>query len=210
MNHQILTFFIVSFFLVISPGPNMALIIDNAVRLGKKNAFANVLGLCTATYAHGAFSILGVSAIVLNNKTLFFLVKLMGSCYLLYIGIKSIKSGINTLNSKEIIQKNEKNTEAKVKFLTSYVDGFMTQILNPKVSMFYIAAFPKFLASGGGHKKGFELVTIHSFNIFAWFTLMTIFISFARTTLKKKKIKGCINSATGTVLSLFSFFIFFG
>ncbi|WP_338155454.1 LysE family translocator [Bartonella krasnovii] len=210
MNHQILTFFIVSFFLVISPGPNMALIIDNATRLGKKNAFSNVLGLCTATYVHGAFSILGVSAIVLNNKTLFFLVKLMGGCYLLYMGVKSIKSGINTLNSKEIIQNNEKNIEGKVKFLTSYMDGFMTQILNPKVSMFYIAAFPKFLASGGGNQKGFELVTIHSFNIFAWFTLMTIFISFASATLKKKRIKGCINIATGTVLSLFSFFIFFG
>ncbi|WP_345116406.1 hypothetical protein [Bartonella jaculi] len=59
-------------------------------------------------------------------------------------------------------------------------------------------------------KKGFELVAIHSFNIFAWFTLMTIFISFARSTLKKQCVKGYINSATGTILSLFSFFILFG
>ncbi|WP_275039540.1 hypothetical protein [Bartonella vinsonii] len=50
----------------------MALIIDNATRLGKKNGFANVAGLCTATYVHGVFSILGVSAILLNDKTLFF------------------------------------------------------------------------------------------------------------------------------------------
>ncbi|WP_345116404.1 hypothetical protein [Bartonella jaculi] len=50
----------------------MALIIDNATRLGRKNAFLNVLGLCTATYAHGAFSLLGISALILNNKTLFF------------------------------------------------------------------------------------------------------------------------------------------
>ncbi|WP_375703533.1 LysE family translocator [Bartonella sp. AD13SXNS] len=210
MSHQILTFFIVSFFLVISPGPNMALIIDNATRLGKKNAFMNVLGLCTATYAHGAFSILGVSALILNNKTLFLLVKLMGSCYLLYMGFKSIKSGIHSLNSKEKISTNEKSIVGTTKLFTSYMDGFLTQILNPKVSIFYIAAFPKFLASGGSIKKGFELVTIHSFNIFTWFTLMTIFISFASATLKKKKIKGCINIATGIVLSLFSFSIFFG
>ncbi|PIT68981.1 LysE family translocator [Bartonella tribocorum] len=210
MSHQILTFFIVSFFLVISPRPNMALIIDNATRLGKKNAFTNVLGLCAATYAHGAFSILGVSALILNNKTLFLLVKLMGGCYLLYMGFKSIKSGIHSLNSKEKISTNEKSIVGKTKLFTSYMDGFLTQILNPKVSIFYIAAFPKFLASGSSIKKGFELVTIHSFNIFAWFTLMTIFISFASATLKKKKIKGCINIATGTVLSLFSFFIFFG
>ncbi|WP_375616713.1 LysE family translocator [Bartonella sp. AP58NXGY] len=188
----------------------MALIIDKATRLGKKNAFMNVLGLCTATYAHGAFSILGVSALILNNKTLFLLVKLMGSCYLLYMGFKSIKSGIYSLNSKEKISTNEKSIVGTTKLFTSYMDGFLTQILNPKVSIFYIAAFPKFLASGGSVKKGFELVTIHSFNIFTWFTLMTIFISFASATLKKKKIKGCINIATGIVLSLFSFFIFFG
>ncbi|WP_273757085.1 LysE family translocator [Bartonella sp. MM73XJBT] len=134
----------------------------------------------------------------------------MGGCYLLYMGVKSLKSGINNLNSREIISQNESNTKDEVKILTSYVDGFMTQILNPKVSIFYIAAFPKFLFSGGSIKTGFELVTIHSFNIFAWFTLMTIFISFARIILKKQRVKGYINIATGTVLSLFSFFIFFG
>lgn len=84
----------------------------------------------------------------------------------------------------------------------------MTQILNPKVSIFYIAAFLKFLSSGSGIKKGFELVTIHSFNIFVWFTLMTIFISFAHAIFKKQRVKGYMNIATGTVLSLFSFFIF--
>ncbi|WP_375629778.1 LysE family translocator [Bartonella sp. TT67HLJMS] len=188
----------------------MALIIDNATRLGKKNAFVNVLGLCTATYVHGAFSILGVSALILNNKTLFLLVKLMGGSTLLYMGFKSIKSGIHSLNSKERSSTNEKSAIGKTKLFTSYMDGFLTQILNPKVSIFYIADFPKFLSSGGGIKKGFELVTIHSFNIFAWFTLMTIFISFASSALKKQRIKGAINIATGTVLSLFSFFIVFG
>ncbi|WP_375677504.1 LysE family translocator [Bartonella sp. AS69XJJH] len=157
----------------------------------------------------GHFPYLSVSALILNNKTLFFLVKLMGSCYLLYMGFKSIKARIHSLNSKERISTNEKHAVGKTKLFTSYMDGFLTQILNPKVSIFYIAAFPKFLASGGSIKKGFELVTIHSFNIFAWFTLMTIFISFASTALKKKRVKGSINIATGTVLSLFSFFIFF-
>lgn len=68
----------------------------------------------------------------------------MGGCYLLYMGVKSLKSGINNLNSRAIMSQNEKsNTKDEVKVLTSYVDDFMTQILNPKVSIFYIAAFPK-------------------------------------------------------------------
>ncbi|HHW4681344.1 MAG TPA: LysE family translocator [Xylella taiwanensis] len=210
MNHQILAFFIVSLFLVISPGPNMALIIDHASRLGKKNSFASVAGLCTATYVHGAFSILGVSAIVLNNHALFLLVKLMGGAYLLYMGVKSITSGIKGFKRNGVVSSEENHLKNKTKLATSYMDGFLTQILNPKVSIFYIAAFPQFLSSGDGIKRGFELVTIHSFNIFAWFTLMTIFISFARVTLKKQKVRSYINLATGSVLSFFAFFIFFG
>ncbi|WP_273791433.1 LysE family translocator [Bartonella sp. CM31XJBT] len=188
----------------------MALIIDKATRLGRKNAFVNVLGLCTATYVHGAFSTPRCISAHSQQQNAVFLVKLMGGSYLLYMGFKSIKSGIHSLNSKERSSTNEKHATSETKLLTSYMDGFLTQILNPKVSIFYIAAFPKFLASGGGIKKGFELVTIHSFDIFAWFTLMTIFISFASTALKKQRVKGSINIATGTVLSLFSFFIFFG
>nr|WP_246067862.1 hypothetical protein [Bartonella saheliensis] len=83
------------------------------------------------------------------------------------MGVKSLKSGINNLNSREIISQNKSNTKGEVKILTSYINGFMTQILNPKVSIFYIAAFPKFLSSGGSVKIGFELVTVDSFNIFA-------------------------------------------
>ncbi len=72
MNHQVLMFFMVSLLLVISLGPNMALIIDKASRLGKKDSFAAVAGLYAATYIHGAFSILGVSTIILSNDVLFF------------------------------------------------------------------------------------------------------------------------------------------
>ncbi|WP_375649767.1 hypothetical protein [Bartonella sp. OT172YNZD] len=83
------------------------------------------------------------------------------------MGFKSIKSGIHSLNSKERISTNETSTVGKTKLFTSYMDGFLTQILNPKVSIFYIVDFPKFLSSGSSIKKGFELITIHSFNIFA-------------------------------------------
>ncbi len=210
MNHQILTFFIVSLFLVISPGPNMALIIDNASRLGKKNSLANVAGLCTATYIHGALSILGISAIVLNNALLFLTVKTLGAAYLLYMGLKSLKSGFQGIRTQQTATIMQSETSEKTRLSSSYIDGFMTQILNPKVSVFYIAAFPKFLADGGGIKKGYELVTIHSFNIFAWFTLLTVFISFSSVALRKPIVRGWINMATGLVLALFAVFIFVG
>lgn len=195
----------------------MALIIDNATRLGRENALANVAGLCTATYFHGALSILGISALILNHKPLFIIIKILGALYLLSMGFKAIKSGFENIKKFNANQNysnnntyiNEKNTFKKVRLSTSYRDGFMTQILNPKVSIFYIAAFPKFLSGGGGIKRGFELVSIHSFNIFAWFTFLTIFISLANDILLNPRVKGYINICTGIVLSLFALFISF-
>lgn len=210
MDSQIITFFIVSFFLVISPGPNMALVIDSASRLGKMNSLANVAGLCTATYVHGILSIVGVSAILLKNENIYSLLKNIGGSYLLYIGLKSLIAGLKSIkNSKSTTSTHEKIAE-KIKKSRSYFDGFTTQILNPKVSVFYITVFPKYLSGSDNIKRGFELVTIHSFNIFAWFTILTIFVSFASVTLKKQKVRSYINIATGLVLSLFSVFIFIG
>ncbi|WP_222435621.1 LysE family translocator [Fluviispira vulneris] len=187
----------------------MALIIDNASRLGKKNSMANVLGLCSATYLHGALSILGVSAILLNNKSLFLAVKLLGATYLLYMGIKSIISGMKNIKVKQKMNASVHFKAKPVEFSKSYIDGFITQILNPKVSIFYIAAFPNFIASENNIKRGFELVTIHSMNIFLWFTFLTIFISFTSAALKKPHIKGWLNISTGFVLTLFAVFIFY-
>ncbi|WP_375636780.1 LysE family translocator [Bartonella sp. AP152HLJHH] len=114
----------------------MALIIDNATRLGRKNAFVNVLGLCTATYVHEAFSTPRCISAHSQQQNAVFLVKLMGGSYLLYMGFKSIKSGIHSLNSKERSSTNEKHATSETKLLTSYMDGFLTQILNPKYLYF--------------------------------------------------------------------------
>ncbi len=208
MTNDTLTFFVVSFFLVISPGPNMALIIDNASRLGKSNSMANVLGLCTATYLHGALSILGVSAILLKNKYLFMTIKILGAIYLLYMGLKSIVSGLNELKNKSYSFIEKEREVKKVKFIYSYRDGLMTQILNPKVSIFYMAAFPNFISGKNNISRGFELVAIHSINIFTWFTILTIFISFTSSVLKNKTVRGWINISTGVVLAVFSLLIF--
>lgn len=210
MTDQIITFFVVSFFLVISPGPNMALIIDNASRLGKRNAISNVLGLCTATYLHGSFSILGISAILINNKYLFLIVKSLGAAYLLYMGVKSIMSGIKNINEKKEKYQIDISSSSSVKLSSSYIDGFITQILNPKVSIFYIAAFPNFISGDNSIQRGFELVTIHSMNIFLWFTFLTIFISFTVSTLRRPKVKGWINISTGLVLAIFALLVFWG
>ncbi|WP_413698907.1 LysE family translocator [Psychromonas sp. KJ10-10] len=138
--NEILTFSFVAFILVISPGPNGVLIIKTISANGTKPAIYNILGLFIATFFHGAFSILGLSALVLQSAQLFIVIKIIGALYLLYIGLKAI---INTFN-KQVASKTKSvinvNTTKNKDFNKShyFIEGFLTQLLNPKVSMFYL------------------------------------------------------------------------
>tara|TARA_R110001583_G_scaffold22377_7_gene84004 strand:+ start:2272 stop:2931 length:660 start_codon:yes stop_codon:yes gene_type:complete len=179
--NEILTFALVALLLVISPGPNGVLIIKSVSSSGEKAAFLNIIGLFVATFFHGAFSILGLSAIVLQSAELFFAVKIIGALYLLYIGSKAI---LQTFK-KQSLDKQSPSTpktnitqtvsnEHEIKINHYFVEGFLTQLLNPKVSMFYLAAFPQFMSfEHPSALHAFSLVTIHASLIFLWFTGLT-------------------------------------
>ena len=145
----ILTFAMISILLVVSPGPNGVLFLKTVPMHGKKSGMTNLIGIFTATYVHGLLSFFGLSAIILSSAYLFMIIKITGAVYLLYLGIKSLYSLFKKDEIiKESIQKNIKKntkTEKNRSHKISFIEGFLTQILNPKVSMFYLAAFPQLI-----------------------------------------------------------------
>ncbi|PKG37762.1 LysE family translocator [Psychromonas sp. Urea-02u-13] len=212
--NEILTFSLVALLLVISPGPNGVLIIKTVSAEGKKPAFFNILGLTVATFFHGAFSILGLSAVLLQSAELFLAIKIMGAMYLLFIGLKAIyqtfkqqpngasnNTSNNTLNNKT----DEKNSPQKKRPMSNFfVEGFLTQILNPKVSMFYLAAFPQFLSfDQPSAVDAFVLVAIHASIIFLWFTAITKTISKLKFITKMPALGKWVQRVSGAVMVYF-------
>jgi len=179
LMNEIITFSLVALLLVISPGPNGVLIVKTASSDGQSPAFFKILGLTVATFFHGAFSILGLSALLLQSAEMFLAVKVIGAVYLLYIGLKAIFQTFRqkTKSSKDIpdetvVEKIDRPMRA------FFLEGFLTQILNPKVSMFYLAAFPQFLSfEQPSATNAFLLVAIHASIIFLWFVGVTKTIS---------------------------------
>lgn len=207
--NEILTFTLVALLLVISPGPNGVLIVKTMSSSDKRSAFANITGICTATFFHGAFSIFGLSALLLQSAQLFFMVKLLGALYLFYIGIKALFNAFKKMEpcadapqkSKMPVLINNKRTGQ------FFIEGFLTQILNPKVSMFYLAAFPQFISfEQPSVSSAFLLVAIHACLIFCWFvSLINIFdkiktISHSKKSTWSKYLQGF----SGSVMIYFS------
>lgn len=203
--NEIITFSLVALLLVISPGPNGVLIVKTASSDGQSPAFFNILGLTIATFFHGAFSILGLSALLLQSAEMFLAVKIIGAVYLLYIGLKAI---FQTFREKPKSSKNisdepvakKKNRPMRAFFL----EGFLTQILNPKVSMFYLAAFPQFLSfDQPSPANAFLLVAIHASIIFLWFIGISKTINTLKFTSSIPSLGKWVQRISGLVMVYF-------
>jgi threonine/homoserine/homoserine lactone efflux protein len=204
MSTGLLGFSLIALFLVMSPGVNTMLIINNASNFGPRITTFNIAGLCTATFFHGALSIFGISVIVLTSPRLYFVVKSLGGFYLAYIGAKMLWAGIAILGGR-IIQKTASGpVVASKSWIESFREGFITQLFNPKVSMFYLAAFPQFIGGKSTLYEGFSLVLIHASIIAAWFFFLTFFISKMKDRMENPMVQSGVNIVTGAVLLCFS------
>ncbi|WP_040559397.1 LysE family translocator [Kordia algicida OT-1] len=140
MNIEILIGFIAAtFMLAITPGPDNIYVLMQSIVNGKKSGIATVLGLMSGCLIHTSVVAFGASTVLQQNPKLFFAIKLFGALYLVYLAYKVFKSsGTIELGNDAVPQK----TVAEL-----FKQGFIMNVLNPKVTLFFLALFPGFLFS---------------------------------------------------------------
>jgi threonine/homoserine/homoserine lactone efflux protein len=135
----IISFIVATSILALTPGPDNIFVLTQSIVNGKKFGLATVLGLITGCLVHTTLLAFGVSAIIKESENLFFAIKLFGAIYLVYLAYKVYKSDANIVLSSDNVEK--KTT------LQLFKQGFIMNVLNPKVSIFFLAFFPGFLFS---------------------------------------------------------------
>lgn len=193
---QILTFASVTALLVMSPGPNGLLIARTVPTSGRAAAFANIAGFIAAFFVHGTLSILGISAILMASATAFGVIKALGAAYLIWIGIKALRSAWRG----QAVAPRVAPARRRRNMLRAFGEGFLTNALNPKVSMFYLAAFPQFIAtSHAGVASAYLLVAVHAAINLIWFGAMVLM--FARLTglARSGRFQRGLQGVTGAV-----------
>ena len=139
MIETLLSFALATSILAISPGPDNIFVLTQSIVHGKKYGLATVFGLISGCIIHTTLVAFGVSAIIKENKNLFFAIKVFGALYLLYLAYQVFKADAEIFLSEDTVEK--KST------LALYKQGFIMNVLNPKVSIFFLAFFPQFLFS---------------------------------------------------------------
>jgi threonine/homoserine/homoserine lactone efflux protein len=192
----ILSFAFIASLLVMSPGPNGVLIAKTVPTSGKAAGFANVAGFAVAFYVHGALSILGISLILVQSAQAFFIVKMLGAAYLCWIGYKALRdawSGPTTVYDV-------KPAKRQSTLVNAFIEGFLTNALNPKTSMFYLAAFPQFISqTPNAIGASFVLVFIHSVLNLVWFSTMVLLFSRLVGAVRNSAFERWLKGITGVV-----------
>lgn len=140
LNYDILiSFIIATSALAISPGPDNIYVLMQSISHGKSSGLATVSGLISGCLVHTTLVAFGVSVLIKENDYLFLIIKLFGAAYLLYLAYKVFKSD-GSLHFKS-------GHVPKKTVLQLFKQGFLMNVLNPKVSLFFLALFPGFLFS---------------------------------------------------------------
>lgn len=191
----ILSFMAMATLLVVSPGPNGVLIAKTVPTSGAPAGFANIAGFVVAFYVHGCLSIFGVSVLLVQSSQAFFIFKLLGAIYLCWIGLKALLSAWQT---KPLMNPSTLNKKS-VSLSSAFFEGLLTNALNPKVSMFYLAALPQFVPTGGESSSTFILVFLHSIINLVWFSAIVILLSRVKRLVYSPVLSRWFKSATGLV-----------
>lgn len=193
---HVLGFAAVAGLLVMSPGPNGVLIAKTVPTSGRAAGFANIAGFVAAFYVHGALSIFGISMILVRSAEVFFVVKTLGAAYLCWIGFKALRDAWRGVD-KVVRVAPAKRRRNRVK---AFVEGFLTNALNPKVSMFYLAAFPQFMPLGEGAVRGaFLLVCVHALLNVLWFAAMVLLFARLAKAVRSGRFQRWLKGVTGVI-----------
>lgn len=194
---QFLTVAVVHFLAVASPGPDFAVVTRNSLVYTRKIGIYTALGVGIGIGVHVAYSLLGIAFVISQSVILFNVIKYVGATYLVYIGVKSL------IARRETDAKNKSEFEKAQEDISLFAairTGFLTNVLNPKATLFFLALFtqvispatPKFIQ----FLYGLEMMTA----TFVWFSLVSLLFSNQAVKAKISKFQHYLERITGAVL----------
>ena len=184
--------------LVLIPGPDFAVVTKNTLVGGRRRGRWTALGVSSSNLVQGTAAAFGLSALIVRIEPLFEAVKWAGVCYLAYLGAQAIRSAVRGRYPAP-----DEATETS-HGLAGWRQGFISNVTNPKVLVFYLAVLPQFLAPGAGLGWLLVLAWSHAVLSLGYLLVLVTGLHGARRLLMRRRVRRGLDATTGTVLLGFS------
>ena len=195
---QMLTFAGVVALLTITPGADTMLVMRSVFARGRAAGLLTTLGVCSGLFVHAAFSALGLSVILTRSAAAFEAVKLVGAAYLVFLGVQSLWRVWRRAAEVEVSSRRDSGARGYAK---AFYEGLLTNVLNPKVAVFYLAFLPQFIQpSDPVVVKSLLLAGIHFSLGMAWLSFVTVFLGRMKRVFKGSRVQRGLEAVAGVVL----------
>ena len=195
---SLLAFASIVFLIAVIPGPNALLVLYTALAKNRLMAFANVAGVAFGFIVHAFISALGLSLLIAQSTIAFIALKWVGVIYLFWLGWTNLKAGLSP-KSLHVPKNNQVNS-----LTNNFVKGLLTNLLNPKIVLFYLSIFPQFVSREAVLTESVLLGVTQAVVVSTWFFVV---ILLARSF---KQFLTNTNSARGLNILSGSIFVAFG
>jgi RhtB (resistance to homoserine/threonine) family protein len=200
-DSQVIAFTGIAALLTITPGADTMLVIRNVLGRGGRAGVLTTLGICSGLFIHASLSALGLSVILVKSAAAFQIVKYIGAGYLIFLGIQSIWRIFGKEEKGLTPIEHYKEGSASNLAKKSMMEGFLNNILNPKVAVFYLAFLPQFISAGDPvFQKSMLLASIHAIEGIIWLSFVSIFLGRIKTFFIRPKTRKVLEGVSGVVL----------
>jgi len=197
MNHylaEFLTVALLHLLAVVSPGPDFVMISRSSIVYSRKTGVYSALGLALGILVHITYSLVGIGYIIAKSVLIFSTIKLLGAGYLVYIGIKSLKAQPAKSFEPQLVEKQNITRLAAIR------TGFLTNVLNPKVTLFFLAIFTQVI-----HKDTPLAIKIlygaeMSLMTFTWFAFVSVVLSHQKIKKTFVRVQHYLERTMGVLL----------
>ena len=203
-NSSVLAFTGIALLLTITPGADTMLVMRSVVARGQRAGLLTTLGISSGLFIHATMSAVGLSVILVRWAAAFEVVKLLGAAYLIVLGAQSLWRLVRHSAHGADDARLELGHGATRAGRRPFLEGLLTNVLNPKVAIFYLAFLPQFIMPGDPVLlKSMFLASIHCMLGLIWLSLVTLVLGRLRTFLARPHIQQRLEAITGAILIAF-------
>ena len=205
MEFPLMTYLIAITLLTMTPGADTMMVLRNTLRGGVKDGWVSSVGICLGLFVHATLSAIGISAILLYSATAFTLLKTIGACYLIWLGFSSLKAFWNA----RYVNDEASTSQSSFRFFRSMQEGFLSNVLNPKAVIFYMAFLPQFITpEGSALLQSLFLASLHFIVAIVWQGLLIYMICSANRLMMSPKVRQKLDLFSGVVMLLLGLRLF--
>lgn len=197
--HLLVTYLIAITILSMTPGVDTMLVIRNTARGGWQDGITSSFGICCGLFVHATVSAVGISVILLQTAWAFSALKMVGACYIIWLGLVSFRS---MLRKGDAALGNQLSARQRTfRAGRSLREGVLSNVLNPKPVIFYMAFLPQFINPHySALYQSLILAGFHFIIAMIWQSLLAVFVDQARNRLFHSRAGKIFDGLTGTIL----------